>query len=126
MKFATLFLTLFAFAACASDGTPDSRPMTARYSQPELLRNWALSACLATVAKDAADRNDANATASAYLEFGEQPIEAYEALMALVNTYASRRYSGSVPSEFNTMKCIDLYHSEALGRLVAKLVAPPQ
>ncbi len=118
MKHAAIVLAALAVPACATDTSSEAMPQTARYSQRELLKNWALSACLATIAKSPADRDDANATASAYLEFGDQPIEAYQALGKLVERYAGRTYSGSIASEFNTMKCIDLYHSDALGSLV--------
>lgn len=118
MKHAAILLAALAVPACATDTSSIAMPQTARYSQRALLKNWALSACLATIAKSPADREDANATASAYLEFGNQPIEAYQALGKLVERYAGRTYSGSIASEFNTMKCIDLYHSDALESLV--------
>lgn len=44
--------------------------LTTQYSQSELLKNWALSHCLALVYKDDVVKNDARATASAYLEYG--------------------------------------------------------
>lgn len=100
-------------AACA-------QAATARYSQKDLLKNWALSRCLASVYADPAVKGDANATASAYLEFGHQPMAAYEALDALAGSYARRKLTGSVPSHFNTMKCIDLYNSRELDALAAK------
>lgn len=95
--------------------------MTETYSQKDLLKNWALSACLAITASDEKAKADANATAGAYMEFGHQGTEAYDALRALAEKYAARHYGGSVPSEFNTMKCIDLYHSAELSKLTAKL-----
>jgi hypothetical protein len=100
-------------AACAQTAT-------ARYSQKDMLKNWALSRCLASVYADPAVKSDANATAAAYLEFGHQPMAAYEALDALVDSYAKRKLSGSVPSHFNTMKCIDLYNSKELDVLAGK------
>ncbi len=89
-------------------------PATAKYSQKTLLKNWALSRCLAQIAPDEASRNDANATAAAYLEFGHQPIETYEAIDQLVATFIKREYVGSIKSPYNTMKCIDLFHSREL------------
>ncbi|MBR0567059.1 hypothetical protein J5J83_13130 [Azoarcus sp. L1K30] len=121
-----LILALFAYAcpAQAQDKQTGaySVPMTDTYSQKTLLKNWALSVCLAAVTKDADARDDANATASAYLEFGRQGIEAYEALRELAHQYANRKYGGSIKSDFNTMKCIDLFHSKDLDRMVTKLV----
>ncbi len=119
----TIAVSTAGFSACAarSDSAENSQSMTSRYSQRTLLKNWALSACLAQVAKDAADRTDANSTASAYLEYGQQPLETYDELRTLVKQYADRKYGGSVRSEFNTMKCIDLFHSPALDSLTRKL-----
>ena len=92
-----------------------------QYSQKTLLKNWALSRCLGQVYADPKTKEDANATASAYLEFGRQPVEAYDALSELVNKYANQKYTGSVKSEFNTMKCIDLFHSRELEELTGRL-----
>lgn len=122
MKIIALALLWAAsFTAMAGEGRGTEYPMTERYSQRDLLKNWAFSACLAMVAKDADTQDDANATASAYLEYGRQGIEAYAELRTLAGKYAARHYSGSIPSEFNTMKCIDLFHSTELNRLAAKL-----
>jgi len=91
------------------------------YSQKTLLKNWALSRCLGQVYGDAKTKDDANATAGAYLEFGHQPIEAYDALSALVTKYVQRNYASSVGSDLNTMKCIDLFHSKELDVLTGRL-----
>lgn len=98
-----------------------AQALASKYSQKVLLKNWALSRCLSEVYTDEKTKEDANATAGAYLEFGRQNIEAYEALNELVVKYAKRKYTGSVPSDFNTMKCIDLYHSSELETLAARL-----
>jgi hypothetical protein len=84
------------------------------YSQKTLLKSWALSHCLARVYKDPATKKDANATASAYLEFGHQSLELYEKLSVLVEKYSSQPLSGSVSSDFNTMKCINMLNSKEL------------
>lgn len=107
-----------------TDPARDGAPMTASYSQKVLLKNWALSTCLAIVATDPALRADANATASAYMEFGRQAPEAYAALRELAENYAARRYSGSVEGRFGTMKCIDLFHSRELNSLATRLAKP--
>jgi hypothetical protein len=120
-----LFLALVTRSATAVSqvavAAPDARSPVEGYSQKTLLKNWALSVCLAQVAHSVRDRDDANAAASAYLEFGRQPIEAYDALRALAQRYANRTYSGSMPASFNTMKCIDLFHSRELDTLVGRL-----
>jgi hypothetical protein len=101
---------------------PYNQPEASKYSQRDLLKNWAMSACLDFIATDQKARDDADATASAYMEFSKQPIEAFDGLRKLAQQYASKHYGGSIPSDFNTMKCIDLYHSKDLDTLVSKLL----
>lgn len=96
-------------------------PLTSSYSQRELLKNWALSTCLGKIANNEAMQKDAAATAGAYLEFGNQGPEVYEQISQLVRQYVKRRYQGAAASEFNTMKCIDLYHSKALNSLLSHI-----
>jgi hypothetical protein len=117
--FTTLGLVAFVLAQQASA----EESAASKYSQKTLLKNWALSRCLGQVYADDKTKEDANASASAYLEFGRQPVEAYEAFGAVIDKYAHKKYAGSVPSEFNTMKCIDLFHSKELDRLASKLSA---
>ncbi len=92
-----------------------------RYSQKTLLKNWAMCRCLAKAYGPGMPAEDAEATASAYLELGKAPIEAYDKLAKLVERYLSVPYSGSVKSNYNTMKCINLYNSKDLERAVARL-----
>lgn len=96
-------------------------PKTSQYSQKALLKNWALSRCLGRAygAKEAED--DANRTAGAYFEFSRVPVERFEALSVLVDKYLRPDYRGSEGGSFNTMKCIDLFHSQELDSLSATL-----
>jgi hypothetical protein len=96
-------------------------PLTASYSQRVLLKNWALSTCLGKIANNETMQKDAAATAGAYLEFGSQGPEVYEQISLLIQKYVKRRYQGAATSEFNTMKCIDLYHSKALDSLLSRI-----
>ncbi|WP_341677022.1 T6SS amidase immunity protein Tai4 family protein [Niveibacterium sp. SC-1] len=118
---AAFFVASAGGSTHASETVEYAQSPIASYSQKTLLKNWVLSVCLARIAQNDKDRADANATASAYLEFGRQPIEAYDALRTLVDTYANKRYGGSIPSDFNTMKCIDLFHSKELEKLSTRL-----
>jgi hypothetical protein len=83
-----------------------------------LLRKWTLSRCLARASADSPGGDDAAKTAAAYLERGTSGIDVYEKLEALAGRYLERQYTGSVQSNYNTMKCLDLYDSDELDRLV--------
>lgn len=104
----------------------DQRPAATSYSQQTLLKNWALSICIAQNTSDKDLIRDANATAGAYLELGRQDLDAYDSIRMLVKD-SIRRESRSKPDieqpsiEMNVMKCIDLFHSQELNRLTKRL-----
>jgi hypothetical protein len=91
-------------------------------NQKMLMKNWALSTCFARIAQDQATKTDAGLTASAYLQNSQQDIEDFDKIDKIVDKVLAMKYGGSVQSNYNTMKCIDLFHSKELDRLVGKLV----
>lgn len=118
-------VTLASAGASAVGKRPYGPHNTDNYTQRELLKNWALSVCTAMVwdkkrVEKVAD--DAGAAAGGYFEYSNAPEVAFDQVRALAKKYAHLRYGGSVPGEFNTMKCIDLYHSQELDRIVKKYV----
>ncbi|BCQ22580.1 hypothetical protein NK8_06910 [Caballeronia sp. NK8] len=90
--------------------------------QIALLKDWALSRCLAKMYADPVAKSDANATASAYLEKSNLPMDAYDAADRLASDYANRKYAGSIESGFGTKKCIDFFESEELRELATRHV----
>ncbi len=90
---------------------------SAENPQAALLKKWALSRCLAKASADSPAGDDAAKTAAAYLEMGTAEIEVYEKVDALAGSYLKREYTGSVKSNYNTMKCLDLFDSDELDRL---------
>ncbi len=119
MDFKMRFTLIWGLFICLIQQASAHVPQTDKYSQKTLLKNWALSRCLAKSYDDEGIKEDANATASAYLEYGKQGIETYNKLNVLVDKYVSLTYGGSIKSEFKTMKCIDLYHSKELEQEVS-------
>lgn len=115
-RIAALLITCMYVLPSANAAEPPIRS----YSQNMLFKNWILSRCLAKAYPSEESKNDAQISASAYLEFGKAPIEAYEQAEALVEKQLSKKYEGSVKSEFNTMKCIDLYHGKEAEKLARK------
>lgn len=95
---------------------------TSSGDQKILMKNWALSICFARIAQDEQTKKDAGATARAYLENSQQSVEDFEQIGKLVDKYIKLKYGGSVKSDYNTMKCIDLFHSKELDRLVSAYV----
>lgn len=103
-------------AGCATQGPP--RP----YSQPQLLRNFALSRCLSLASPGRAG-DDAARAAEEYRALGESDRAVYERLDDLAQDYLERGYGGSRREDLDTVKCIDLYNSPEL-RAIAEDGAP--
>lgn len=120
-RYVALALVVLGMATASAEAA-DPIPRTAKYSQKILLKNWALSRCLGQAYGVKAAQDDAYRTAGAYLEFSIVPVERFDSLSALVDKYLRADYRGSQEGSFNTMKCIDLFHSRELDRLAASLV----
>lgn len=119
MKKLLLLYAVFLQSACVSAEVSS----TGTYPPETILRNYALSTCLADAFKDAELRKDASATAAGYLEFGTGPIEAYTEATLMGREFLKKSYEGKAPVEFNTMKCIDFYHSAELDKLVDRYIS---
>ena len=92
-----------------------------------LLKNWAMSICIANIAKGTAIGTDAAKTANGFAEYAVLSIEERDEMLPLINKYIAQKYGGRTeigekPSDFNTMKCIDLFHSAELDALIGKFL----
>lgn len=116
---ACLLTALLAFQPLAAQPANTGR---GKNDQKILMKNWALSICFARIAQDEQTKKDAGLTARAYLENSQQDVEDFEKIGKLVDEYIALNYGGSVKSEYNTMKCIDLFHSKKLDQLTTTLV----
>jgi hypothetical protein len=105
-------------ASCAQSSSTRPDPQVA------ILKKWALSRCLSQAAGQTVAGDDAAKTAAAYLEIGSAGIEVYEKLDALAKSFLTQTYTGSVKSEYNTMKCIDFFESEELERMAKDATVP--
>lgn len=122
-----LLAVLAATAAVAADRSAQSdygAPLTGRYSQAALLKNYALSACLADITTDAHLKQEARLAANGYMQFGHQGLEAYETLRAEAKRALSVKATGSVEGDFTVMQCIDFYNSAHLDQVVRGLLTP--
>ncbi|MDR0564916.1 MAG: type VI secretion system amidase immunity protein Tai4 [Azoarcus sp.] len=93
------------------------------YSQRNITKNYALFSCLFTILKDEEMRSDAASCSSANLQMGVLEFEDYPILDKFSESFIKKKYGGRNPSKFNTMKCIDLYYSPELERLVTRLLS---
>ena len=123
LKIATLVILSLCLPTTIALALPqkgEPRPITT-YSQQTLLKNWALTVCLAQSFLGSKTSDDAGDTASGYLEFGRQGLEAYDKLRKLSRQFADKTYASSSTSEFRVRKCLDLFHSKELDDLTRRL-----
>jgi hypothetical protein len=105
---------------CAS--LPWAAAAPARASERALMKNWALSRCLAQGLTDPAAKKDAMNSAAGFLEHGRLPVESYTALDPLIAQYAMRGDTGPAGGTFVTYQCIELHQSQKLDQMVTRLL----
>ncbi len=116
---------LRVFVAIAFLGAPpiaDAKDTSTRvaYSPVQYLKNFALSACIASGYQSEEVVKDSNAAAGGYLELGRLPFEAYEEAAALGKTFLAKDYQSISGAKLTLMKCIDFFHSKELDQLAKK------
>lgn len=115
MRLAAVFIIFLTFGLMSVARADTSRV------EARLLKSWTLSRCLARAFNDEAVKADATATAAVYLEMGKQPIESYEKINVLITHALQQHAMSSTGKDLRTLKCMDLYGSRELDRLVLSL-----
>jgi len=100
-----------------------AKPDAPRYSQADLLKNYAIARCLSQAFPGSPLAPDASASAAGYLERGSVNADAYVEIAKLADTFLSRKYPSMSGQPLQTMKCIDLFHSTDLDRIVRRFTA---
>jgi hypothetical protein len=88
-----------------------------------LLKNYAMASCLGRAFPGSALVPDANASAAGYIEHGSVSADAYVEIVKLADIFLARKYASISGQPLQTMKCIDLFHSEDLNRVVKRFTA---
>lgn len=88
--------------------------------QNKIYDNWLISRCIGEFTDSESTRQDAFRSASAYLEFSQLPIEAFDSSEVLIHQYLQKKSSGSVPGSYNTLACLSLPTSEQAKNIFKK------
>ncbi|WP_369833880.1 T6SS amidase immunity protein Tai4 family protein [Cronobacter dublinensis] len=98
---AGLSVLAFSFhAALAQPLAPVSE-----FTQPQIFTQWVQSRCIASIADSAALKADANASAAAWLEASELPVEAFNAADAVIAQALKTRVGGTAKTDYRVLKC---------------------
>jgi hypothetical protein len=98
-----------------ADRSPDT------YSNKEILKNWTLIMCMKQLVNDPKDQENLSNLADSYFKFIQAPKEGFEKLRQMVSKYIALKYQNSIPGDFNIHKCVNLYHSKELERIVSEM-----
>jgi hypothetical protein len=105
--------------ALAASAVPD--PISMHLSPAENLKSYALSACIGYGFPEAATVQAETGLASqAYIEAGRFGIEAYNEAAALARDFVAKNYLSEKGEKWTVIKCIDLFHSKELAKIVQK------
>ena len=130
---ASLMLPLLTSTANAKDAIPSS-PQAAARSHAQNYKDMVLASCVAQAyQKDTKAAADAGSSVSALRDWTLYDLEqSPDAVQSLVDNYLARDYHNPLVEpdikgiRFDFLKCLDLYHSRELARLVKQLVIHPQ
>ena len=130
---ALLACTMLSAAAGASDRAADA-PQAGARTYAQNFKDMVLASCLAKAYQnEPGAANDAGSSVGAlrdwtYFDMEKSP----DAVGALVDDFLARDYANPLVEaevqgvRFDFLKCMDLYHSKALERLVKRLVIHPK
>ncbi|WP_394805334.1 T6SS amidase immunity protein Tai4 family protein [Cronobacter dublinensis] len=94
------------FALCISNAAL-AQPLAtvSEFTQPQIFTQWVQSRCIASIADSAALKADANASAAAWLEASELPVEAFNAADAVIAQALKTRVGGTAKTDYRVLKC---------------------
>ena len=103
---------------CSGSIAANTEEIGMRYTEEQLLRNYALTACLGD--GFASVKPEAAYAEHHYLQMMRYPIEAYQAANELGLVYLEKKYSKVRGKKLTIMKCIDLSNSKELDAIIKK------
>lgn len=122
-------MLVIAAVLSVAGSTPDTSTNVRSRTYLENFKDLALSSCIATAYKTSPDATtDASASAGGYFEFTRYDLDrATDGLKALIDATLAQRYSSyQGPSiRLDLMKCLDMYHGDALATLARRVVERP-
>lgn len=123
MKRLSMLATMLLCTAIAAKDGPESLREVDTFSQAQMYTHWIENRCIGKLAYGKALTDDAFNSASAWLEFGDLPIEAYNDGDAVIDRYLKVKLSGSVPGTFRVLQCTLIAASPDVRRLYNKYEA---
>ncbi|AKE93831.1 hypothetical protein VWS67_003825 [Cronobacter sakazakii] len=111
-------LTVSFHAALAQPLAPVSE-----FTQPQIFTEWVQNRCMGHIADSVALKEDANASAAAWLEASELPVEAFNEADTIITQALKTPVGGTAKSDYRVLKCSLIAHSPEIMALYQKSAA---
>ena len=114
--------TLLAFLLVMTSSVvcAQTLPEVNSFSQQQMFSNWVQNRCIGKIADSESLKNDAKVSASAWLEASNVPAELFEEADKTIDHQLQEKIGGSLPGEYQVLKCTLIANSEAINNIYGK------
>ncbi len=113
-------LLAFLLVITFSNVSAQTLPEVNSFSQQQMFSNWAQNRCIGKIADSESLKNDAKVSASAWLEASNVPAEFFEEADKAIDNQLQEKIGGSLPGEYQILKCTLIANSEAIHKIYGK------
>ncbi|CZY04827.1 TPA: hypothetical protein I3313_000185 [Enterobacter hormaechei subsp. hoffmannii] len=110
-------LLAFVLALNTSYTFAQTLPNVNTFSQQQIFENWVQNRCIGKIADSTTLKNDAKASAAAWLEASNLPAENFEKADEVINTLLKQKLGGTAPVNYEVLKCSLISHSDVIRQL---------
>ncbi|WP_312457730.1 T6SS amidase immunity protein Tai4 family protein [Pseudescherichia sp.] len=111
----TFLLVITSSVVCAQ-----TLPEVNSFSQQQIFSNWVQNRCIGKIADSESLKNDAKVSASAWLEASNLSAELFEEAEKNIDNQLVERIGGSLPGEYQVLKCTLIANSNAINKIYDK------
>ncbi|CAH5644562.1 hypothetical protein AI2983V1_2563 [Enterobacter cloacae] len=92
-------------------------PGVSTFTQQQIFENWVQNRCIGKIADSKSLKEDAIASAAAWLEASDLPAENFEKADELIVSLLKEKVGGTEPSQYQVLKCSLIANSDAMRPL---------
>lgn len=110
-------LLLLVLVINASVVCSQTLPDVSAFSQQQIFKNWVQNRCIGRIADSKSLRDDAEASAAAWLEASDLPAENFEKADKVIDTLLKEKVGGTEQGHYQVLKCSLIANSDAIRSL---------
>ncbi|EKS6886589.1 hypothetical protein QCH21_000296 [Enterobacter bugandensis] len=110
-------LLLLVLAINASAVYAQNLPAVSAFTQQQIFENWVQNRCISKIADSKSLKDDAEASAAAWLEASDLPPENFEKADKIIDTLLKEKVGGTEQGDYQVLKCSLIVNSDAIRPL---------